>query len=790
MAAHGDGDDTSAFRRTTSNTIITPAQYRVIETIPEESDRRVLQHIRDFIDHKDHETSKVSSSMSLIDPFTTTLKPKALQSCHVFLWRTVLKRFAHTTLEPVRPPDKDLPKKAVIQLNNTLRRLRAANDPTHIKATEPIEVQAAWYIRRLYSTTPVERVSALLALRSLRLPATLRQEVDALLEDAVEPQAEKLWECLLENEHLLWNHKGRTVDLYDTQKRLLQSMVQTGASLVELASPPSTGKTVMAAGVALALSSSVIIFCCVSPGVYLHVARLLYYLHIYPTFVFGNHCIEPNFKISRVSWTPSSPQPASDYLEHIISQQKARAFIVDLNLCRWFLDQLSCSRETLLFLDEPTMGADGTPIFAHVPNLIALIMSSRRLPAKVILSSATLPSHDQLTSLVQPWKDMYPEGVVTRIDDPILTSSISLVSMETGHILLPHARVENVQELQDLTRRIFQDVVLLKAYSGLSVKLMRQAYTEVYGKPPPTFAETGWTTRDFDLETIRRYACALLQKIGFDPRYLTWKSETPSFPPLEVETLALGFSPHVPGQTLLVSSDTQDLARRLVDPLISASKIRHLENLLKKEMLTQKSFQDQCKKIKDPDERRIFEQDQEHASSIKFVPDDLVVHTTAHLKRHGGEDALRIFPKEFIRRPPASSVVRYVLGTNTEDWLKHAFLAGVMYTDVRIYTHTTSSISGLMESSLLDGIPVAVVDPSFTYGINVPASNVVVLDQSARTMSRNSLIQFINRVGRVRGTHGGKAFLCESAMKKLLAQDDGQEAKVLQDAMQQQCLTK
>ena len=779
-----DGADTGSgsFHRTSSNSFITSAQYKLLETIPEESDRHVLGHIQTFLANEKDKAS--SSCPSLIDPFTTTLKKDVLTKCHVFLWLTVLKRFGHVSLDPVRP--SPLPKKAVIQLDNTLRRLRTATDPTPIRSTEPIEVQAAWYMRSIAKSLAKDRVSAILCLRSLPISDVMRPEVDRLLALTVEPQAESLWECLLENEHLLWNHRGRSFHLYKTQQDLLRAVSKDGPCLVELASPPSTGKTVMAAGLALAMPESVLVFCCVSPGVYLHVARLLFYLQISPTFVYGAHEIEPNFKISRVSWKRATASVGVDQYLGTLLKQKARAFIVDLNLCRWFLENLPVPRDrVILFLDEPTMGADGTVAFAHVPRLIASIMSSAALPSKLILSSATLPSHKQCLPLIRPWLDQYGVGAdVTRIDDPILTSSISLVSMETGQIVLPHATVTSPQDLDRLVDKIFQDVVLLKAYSGLSILLMRQAYVDVLQKPVPTFLEAGLSTQHFSLASIRQYACHLLRHVGYVPAFLQWQPAHSSFPPLCVDGLALGFSPHVPGQTLIVSSHTKELAQQVVEPLIVSSKIRHLEQMLKKEMMTEKSFADQSKKMKDPEERRIFEQDQEFSPRVKFVPDDLVVHTVAHIRRHGGDDSLKTFPKEFIRRPPASSVVRFILNTSTEDWLKHAFLAGVMYTDVRLFTDANSSMATLMEASLLDGIPIAVVDTSFTYGVNVPCSNVVVLEESAKTMSRNSLIQFVNRVSRCGKTHGGKAFLCETAMTKLLGEDDGMEATTLQQAMQ------
>ena len=206
--------------------------------------------------------------------------------------------------------------------------------------------------------------------------------------------------------------------------------------IVELATPPNTGKTLMAAALAMACPNMKIVFCCVVPGVFLHVARLWYFLGFYPTFVYGNKRVEPSFKLSRVSWDPYSTQTLRDYFRSVIP--KARCFIVDMNLCQWFVEQLD-PNTTLLFLDEPTMGCDGCDAFAHVPHLIARLFQSPSIPRRVIVSSATLPSTQELGPLTGMWTNKYPDGRIVRIDHTILTSSISIIESESGHMVLPHA---------------------------------------------------------------------------------------------------------------------------------------------------------------------------------------------------------------------------------------------------------------------------------------------------------------------------------------------------------------
>lgn len=767
----------TGFSRTTSNSFITSQQYAQLETAPVESDRRVLEAIKQFLTHRRCETT--SRDISVMDPLVTTIKdPQQLGICRQYVMDTILHKYQiRSSVKPV-PSLSKLPKKAKIQLENIIRRLRGPENA--LRQGESIEIQVAWHLRQLLMTgsTPLHWMSSLLFFQRHAFPTM--PIVQETLEKTIHPRAEEVWDTLLENEHVLWNQRRFSVDLYENQVELLRAM-ELSQVLVELASPPCTGKTVMAAGLLMACPSSTLVFCCVSPGVYLHVARLLFHLGIYPTFVFGNHKIEPNFKISRVSWDPRSLNSASNYLEKVIP--KARAFIVDLNLCQWFLGVLR-RPEAILFLDEPTMGADGCEAFAHVPRLLAGILQSSSLPQKVVLSSATLPSTQDLEPLRRPWSRLYPEGKHVRISKAILTSSISLIQAHTGKLVLPHYQCRSADEIHHVMDRIEQDVVLLKAYSGIGVKTMRQAYETVYGVSAPTFASAGFhVPHDISLLNIRRYAHYMLGLVARDFREEFVSYSSTFFPPLCLENMALDFSPFVPGQTLIVSvTSTEKLARSLVDPLIAHRKARHLEVALSSRDHQSKQAEAQAQKIKDPKEREMYQESQEYNVPITLVPEELVIHSVAHLRKYGGHDVMRRFPRNFVRMSPASSIVRKILDTNSEEWLKLSYLTGVTYSDVRFHTQTSPLIQ-MMEDSLQDGIPIAVVDTSFTYGVNTPASSVVVTEEAAESMSRNSLLQYTNRVARGCGTHFGKAFLSDLALKKLLGEDDRREAEALAQAM-------
>lgn len=775
------------FKRTTSNSFVTSGQYALLESPPSINDRGVLEAFKSYA----QEESKTSTAAlaSLIDPFYSTVKDMATRGqIHRYLWDCLLNLFKVRPLKAARPR-KPLPKKVIIQLDNTLRRLRTPKDTTLLRTSEPLEVHLVVHLSRLTCpSTPLGPfVNALMAIQAIPCIDFIREDIDNLTRGIIEERIESVWEYVMKNEYVLNSGRTKTsvVTLYESQTALIDAVGRDDPLLVELATPPNSGKTMLAAALAIANPHHTIVFCCVVPGVFLHVARLWYFMGYYPTFVYGNRRVEPNFKLSRISWDPFSTQPLQEYLRCVVP--KARCFIVDLNLCQWFVEQLDPMR-TILFMDEPTLGLDGCPAFEHVPNMVARMFKSEHLPKTIVLSSATLPPRQDLLPLTSMWRSQFPSGDVIRIEHAVLTSSISIIDADTGHLVFPHMFCKSAAELQSIIGGMQKNIVALKAYSGPAALMLRRAYSDVYGASPPAFCHAGLSAHNLNLGSIREYVRHLLIEVCKDYRqeFISWKPPKAPFPPIALDDIALNFSPHVPGQTLIAGRDTVGIARCIARSLVAERTIKGLELAMKHEEVADKMFKNAASKIKDPDERLDFEQSQEYKSPTTYIPEELVIHTAAHLRKYGGRSS--DFPKEFLRRQPAVSVIRKVIALNIPESDKHAFLAGVVHTDARMHTDSTSPLIGMLEGALLDGVPVAVVDLSFTYGINVPASNVYVTPEFASTASRNTIIQFINRVNRTGAkSHNGKAFLCPEAIHRLFSlEPDTVEAERLVRACEEE----
>jgi hypothetical protein len=236
-------------------------------------------------------------------------------------------------------------------------------------------------------------------------------------------------------------------------------------------------------------------------------------------------------------------------------------------------------------------------------------------------------------------------------------------------------------------------------------------------------------------------------------------------------------SHHLPGQTLIVSHDPSNLARSIMDPLVKNRRLKDLEGVLASQKAREDAVAALEEKIKDPEERADFVAAQEHTPGASFIPAEDIIHSTEHLRKHG---SLKKFPSSFLRGQPSPWNVRRVLRATATEPEKHMLLAGCVYLDRRMLTDSTSEIMDLYENAVDEKVPLVSVDALFTYGRNSPASAVVIPDTFAETASRNTLIQFLNRVCRSSSNaHNGKAFVGRVAIAKIFAKDDGMEGKML-----------
>ena len=125
---------------------------------------------------------------------------------------------------------------------------------------------------------------------------------------------------------------------------------------------------------------------------------------------------------------------------------------------------LKKSSNYIVFLDEPTVGANEEDNLTT--KLVAEIFEMS--PKHLILSSATLPSEDELSTYIEFFKLKYPKGKVKTI-----TSSDSFVGCQIFDYnfvnFMPFNHCRTVKELQSCLNFCRQNSLLMRTFNGLSL---------------------------------------------------------------------------------------------------------------------------------------------------------------------------------------------------------------------------------------------------------------------------------------------------------------------------------
>jgi hypothetical protein len=118
--------------------------------------------------------------------------------------------------------------------------------------------------------------------------------------------------------------------------------------------------------------------------------------------------------------------------------------------------------EYMLFIDEPTVGADqeNHPITRLVVQLL------EKCPPLTILSSATMPKSSELPDIVELYKSNYPLGKIKEVVS--LESKIGCQVFNSDRVTIaPHVNCNNKEELYEQINKIIEMPFLRRIYTPL-----------------------------------------------------------------------------------------------------------------------------------------------------------------------------------------------------------------------------------------------------------------------------------------------------------------------------------
>jgi len=462
---------------------------------------------------------------------------------------------------------------------------------------------------------------------------------------------------------------------------------------------------------------------------------------------------------------------------------------------------LKDSQNYILFIDEPTVGADqeNHPVSIAIGNIIKVC------PKIIILSSATLPTPEELPDYINTFKFRHPNGIIKNIYSREALIGCEIFNVD-GSTLCPHDNCKTKEELQFIINQLLTKPFIGRAYTApILYKLIEKIKNnniditnlinlETYFDKIENLNQTevqkiAIKILDFIVNNCNdnqiKNICIPIGKINIIKEEIKQESdneqESDSDDLFESEeeseeieeengyNINKIFTEHAykfHGPCLIATNNPLKFANEKSNILFenqnSANKIisnylltrKKYDTIIKKvDSSTNKvvnkivekkdGTKDKEKKVNNQEERSKIKQDIiDNIPTLDF-PTYLRINTIEHLKKY----ANHMIEKMDKNRLRMIYPLEYLpLDLQIEDRIMQLLFAGVgIYSDQlpKQYLNKVLELASLGELAFL------VADSSISYGTSYPFSHIMITDEYAENRSILSLFQLAGRAGRV-----------------------------------------
>ncbi len=260
--------------------------------------------------------------------------------------------------------------------------------------------------------------------------------------------------------------KYKDVGLYQHQKDLFTSIKREGPKLIYYQAPTGTGKTISPIGLA---NGRKVIFTCAAKHIGLQLAKSCISMEIPIAIAFG--CKDPSD--IRLHYFA-----AKDFVRHRRSGQifrvdnsvgdKVQVIITDIQSfipAMNYMCAFNEENEIVWYWDEPTITLDYSEHEFH--EILEKNWKQNRIP-NVVLSSATLPDKDEVSSMSRYFCDKFDMANIEQIKSYECKKSIPIYDKE-GNIIMPHLYYDSYRNLRKCVKHIKENLTILR---HLDVKKM------------------------------------------------------------------------------------------------------------------------------------------------------------------------------------------------------------------------------------------------------------------------------------------------------------------------------
>ncbi len=442
---------------------------------------------------------------------------------------------------------------------------------------------------------------------------------------------------------------------------------------------------------------------------------------------------------------------------------------------------LKKSQNYILFLDEPTVAADQQN--HPITNAFAKIMLLA--PEKTVLSSATLPSNNELIDIINYFekKHLFAKIVNIRSKNSLIGCKMSTFD---GIIIMPHNNCKSKDELLFIINKIKTNSFIGRLYTAPNIYKLRQKMLEANIKVIDIESYFSDDINKLCQTHVQKIAIKLLETLANNTNELIEKicksnQTSLSDSKLNIKKLFTTDAGTFIGHTLVATNDPIKLAleasKELLEGCELASKIimRYKDNmstymkqyekeLNKSKKMSRSGMDKKSKKMSRSDmEKSISQQRMEETIKprICFLK-HLRVNTVYHINKYHNNNKRQI---DMSLVPLLLPLDNYVLDLNIPDWIMLLLFAGVgIYDPKNLNKHYTDLVLNMISNKQLSFM---FASDEICYGANYPFNNVIIFDDIVLTHSIFTIFQLAGRAGRPGESDRSNVYLDENIATRI-----------------------
>lgn len=468
------------------------------------------------------------------------------------------------------------------------------------------------------------------------------------------------------------------------------------------------------------------------------------------------------------------------------------------------IELLKKDQDYILFIDEPTVGADqeNHPITRAVAKILSFA------PKTTILCSATLPESEEIIQIISDFKIRHQDSN----DVTSVCSKESLIGCELinfdGSTILPHNNCKTTEELKVIIENLKSKPFIDRLYTAPVIYKLQQRLLEfniknvlnleTYFSDVDTLSQTNIqraaiilleTVLATNNNSLIEKVCVPFGKIVVDEKEETnddctqesqndsgfmWEQEEKidsdlnnEVKPYNLNNIFTSEAYKYLGGCLVTVNDPYNFAfeksKYLRENCELASKI------IDKYLALIEKFNQSLQKldfIKNDDDRTKKQQELQNNFKPEFTfPSYFRINTSAHLKK---------FAKHMIQNIDIKNLrYNFNLETlpfdlNVPDWVMLLLFSGVGIYDPNHDMLDQRYTDLILDMTAEGKLSFLIADDNICYGANYPFSHVVVDDDIAKCHSIGTIFQLLGRAGRVGQSWVAYAHIGNTTTKRIM----------------------